>query len=113
MQEADRAPDNGLSLYERIYAAIAEVPPGRVTTYGTIGAIVGCPARVVGYALHHLRHTDREVPWQRVINARGGISTYGAEQRRLLQQEGVVFDEDGFIDLDRWGWESWSKPGDP
>ena len=104
---------DGETLYEQIYAVVEAIPPGYVTTYGRIGREVGCPARVVGYALHHLRHVARDVPWQRVINARGGISTYGVEQRRLLEQEGVVFDEDGFVDLDRWGWEGWSAPSDP
>jgi methylated-DNA-protein-cysteine methyltransferase-like protein len=92
------------TLYERIYAAVEAIPPGFVTTYGRVGRDVGCPARVVGYALHHLRHVDRDVPWQRVVNVRGRISTYGAEQRRLLEQEGIVFDDDGTIDLKRWGW---------
>lgn len=92
------------ALYERIYDTVCQVPPGRVTTYGAIGSMVGCPARVVGYALHHLRHVSRDVPWQRVINARGGISTHGAEQRRLLEAEGVVFDDRGLVDLVRWGW---------
>ncbi len=95
------------SLYDQIYDLVCQVPPGRVTTYGTVGALVGCPARVVGYAMHHLRHTTREVPWQRVINARGGISTHGFEQRRLLEAEGIIFDEHGRVDLRRWGW-----PGD-
>jgi methylated-DNA-protein-cysteine methyltransferase-like protein len=91
------------SLYERIYAAVRTVPPGRVTTYGTIGRLIGCPARVVGYAMHHLRHGNPDVPWQRVINARGGISTYGAEQRKLLEEEGVAFDANGCVDLQVWG----------
>ena len=92
------------TLYERIYDAISAIPSGRVSTYGTIGGMVGCPARVVGYALHHLRHTEHDVPWQRVINARGGISTHGDHQRALLEAEGVVFDERGTVDLERWGW---------
>lgn len=92
------------TLYERIYETVRAVPPGRVTTYGTIGRLVGCPARVVGYALHHLRHSAHAVPWQRVINAQGGISTHGADQRRLLEDEGVVFDDRGYVDLSRWGW---------
>jgi methylated-DNA-protein-cysteine methyltransferase-like protein len=93
------------TLYDRIYTAVEAIPPGFVTTYGQIGRRVGCPARVVGYALHNLRHVERDVPWQRVINARGTISTYGAEQRRLLEQEGISFDQDGSIDLARWGWD--------
>ncbi len=97
-------PETPTSLYERIYDTVCLVPPGRVTTYGTVGFLVGCPARVVGYALHHLRRGTREVPWQRVINARGGISTYGGKQRRLLEAEGVAFDTRGCVDLARWGW---------
>ncbi len=92
------------TLYDRIYAEVCAIPPGRVSTYGTIGAIVGCPARVVGYALHHLRDVNRDVPWQRVINARGMISTHGDEQRRLLEAEGVQFDDQGQVDLARYGW---------
>lgn len=96
---------SGASLYERIFDCVQQVPAGRVTTYGMIGHIVGCPARVVGYALHHLRMVDRpEVPWQRVINVQGRISTYGSEQRALLEREGISFDEQGRTDLQRFGW---------
>ena len=104
MRYYTRMLDTPASLYDRIYAAVRAVPSGRVTTSGTIGFFVGCPARVVGYALHHLQG-DQDVPWQRVINARGGISTHGAEQRQLLEAEGVVFDDQGHTDLGRWGWE--------
>lgn len=98
---------DGTSLYERIFRCVQRIPYGHVTTYGMIGRIVGCPARVVGYALHHLRHVQRpDVPWQRVINARGMISTYGNAQRRLLEAEGVEFDTEGRIDLARWGWHA-------
>ncbi len=91
-------------LYEQIYDLVRAIPVGRVTTYGTIGEIVGCPARVVGYAMHHLRHTNHDVPWQRVINARGGISTHGNQQRDILEAEGIIFEQDGTVDLPRWIW---------
>jgi methylated-DNA-protein-cysteine methyltransferase-like protein len=98
-------PQDASNLYERIYRCVRDIPPGRVAAYGTVGALVGCPARVVGYALHHLRHVARaDVPWQRVINVRGTISTYGNEQRHLLEAEGVVFDEQGRVDFSKFGW---------
>ncbi len=93
-------------LYSRIYALIRCIPPGHVTTYGTIGLMLSCPARVVGYALHYLRTSvDEPVPWQRVINYKGGISTLGPEQRHLLEAEGVIFDDVGRVDLHRFGWD--------
>jgi methylated-DNA-protein-cysteine methyltransferase-like protein len=72
-------------LYKRIYALVAQVPPGKVATYGDIAEIVGnCDARAVGYALNALP-SDRaaEVPWQRIVNSQGGISTRGIEQRAM------------------------------
>jgi methylated-DNA-protein-cysteine methyltransferase-like protein len=97
-------------LYERIYAVICQVPPGKVSTYGQIAAIVGrsCTAREVGYALAALKAGDRGVPWQRVINSQGEISLPdegGEIQRRLLEAEGIGFDARGRIDLDRFGWD--------
>ena len=99
-------------LYERIYAAVRQVPFGRVTTYGTVARLVGgCSAQMVGFALAALpsRGESEPVPWQRVINAQGRISPHGAgfgtfEQRDLLEAEGVEFDAEGKIDLARFGW---------
>lgn len=96
---------DGERLYERIFAQVRQVPPGRITTYGTIGGLVGCPARVVGYALHHLRSLEQpDVPWHRVINVQGRISTHGSLQRQLLEAEGIPFDATGRADLGRFGW---------
>lgn len=95
-------------LYERIYLVVAEVPAGQVTTYGDVARIVGgtCDARLVGYAMADLGRypVRRPVPWQRVINAQGGISTRGPEQRRLLEAEGVTFDDKGRVLLARHRW---------
>jgi alkylated DNA nucleotide flippase Atl1 len=66
-------------LYERIYAMVRRIPPGKVTTYGRIAELVGgCTARMVGYAMAALkRGAAPDVPWQRVINAQGKISIHG------------------------------------
>ena len=98
-------------LYDRIYDMVRQIPPGRVTTYGRIAELVGgCTARMVGYAMAALkRGTAPDVPWQRVINAKGKVSVHGdgfgnAMQRVILEQEGVVFDLNGRVDFELFGW---------
>jgi methylated-DNA-protein-cysteine methyltransferase-like protein len=99
------------SFFEEVYSVVSVIPPGRVMTYGQIAAYLGNPraARTVGWALSSLP-AGMEVPWHRVINSQGRIS--GApegfrahEQRSLLEEEGVVFDETGRIDLAECAWD--------
>lgn len=104
-------------LYDRIYAMVKRVPPGKVTTYGRVAELVGgCSARMVGYAMAALKSgTAPEVPWQRVINAQGKISIHGdgignAMQRILLEQEGVLFDQQGKVDFSIFGWPGPEEP---
>jgi len=96
--------------YERIYAIVRRIPAGRVATYGQIAAIEGrASARMVGWAMAALP-AGSDVPWQRVINARGEVSERAggggtARQRERLAAEGVFFDRRGRVDLARAGWE--------
>jgi methylated-DNA-protein-cysteine methyltransferase related protein len=94
------------ALYERIYDAAEQVPYGMVATYGDIATIVGggCDARTVGYALNELPKERAGVPWQRIINREGGISTRGLTQRQILEQEGVEFDARGHVIMARFHW---------
>jgi methylated-DNA-protein-cysteine methyltransferase-like protein len=95
-------------LYPRIYDVVRHIPSGRVATYGQVAAVVGpsVTAQQVGEAMAALRHDQAEppVPWQRVINAQGKVST-GPRQQQLLEQEGVVFNAKGHTDLHRFGWQ--------
>ncbi len=99
-------------LYERIYAVVRQVPRGYVTTYGQVARMVGgISAQMVGFALAALRERapGEEVPWQRVINAQGKISPHGMGlgthiQRQLLEEEGILFDVEGRVDLSVFGW---------
>jgi methylated-DNA-protein-cysteine methyltransferase-like protein len=108
---------NTLSKHQRIYAVVRQIPPGYVATYGDIAVLAGLPghARLVGYALHALpEFTD--VPWQRVINAKGTISLGSAypggelHQRHLLEAEDVAFDANGKVDLKRFRWQARFNP---
>lgn len=99
--------DEARPEYERIYRVVCQIPRGVVTTYGDVAKIAGggIDARTVGEALNALpKDRAQEIPWQRVINARGGISTRGMVQRTLLEEEGIVFGVDGRTDLRRFGW---------
>ena len=117
---------------ERVYEIVRLVPYGQVTTYGFVSTLAGMPrhARQVGWALHTLPdelvwgaagdvrntagsgqdgHTDagREaqlgrVPWHRVVNAKGQVSTHPDEagtyrQIALLREEGIDVTDDGVL----------------
>lgn len=90
--------------FERFYALVRQIPRGKVTTYGQLGAMCGiADSRIAGDAMR----VAKDVPWQRVINARGQISLKGEtgkRQRTLLAEEGVIFDEQGTVDFARYGW---------
>ncbi|MHB8773083.1 MAG: MGMT family protein [Syntrophales bacterium] len=96
--------------YSRIREIVSRIPRGKVATYGQIATLAGMSghARQVGYALHSLPDGSA-VPWQRVINRNGRISLRAypsAEhlQRALLEDEGVLFDDEGSIDLTKHRW---------
>lgn len=103
-----RHPDLPDVLKLRIYEVVQQVPAGSVSTYGDIAAIVGggIDAWTIGQALNQIPKQGAEaVPWQRIVNAQGGISTTGPMQRQLLEAEGIVFDGSGKIDLRRFRWK--------
>ena len=94
---------------------VRRIPRGRVATYGQVAELAGLPgrARQVGYALHALRDGDA-LPWQRVINARGEVSTRSEPgmdsiQRQVLEAEGLTFDAAGRIDLSQQQWRPRSR----
>ncbi len=99
------------SAYDYIYTVVRQIPTGRVATYGQVAELAGLMGkpRVVGYALY--RVTDAEdVPWHRVINAKGEVSRSphrnGTDylQQSLLEAEGIEFDAFGRVSLERYRW---------
>ena len=90
---------------------VRRIPSGWVATYGQVAAMAGMPrrARLVGRVLQRLDPATN-VPWHRVVNARGevsfSLSRNGGDvlQRRLLEKEGVEFDDNNRLDLERNRW---------
>ena len=98
-----------LTYRDMVFEIVKEIPAGKVASYGQISRLIpGCTARMVGYALASLPNQSG-VPWQRVINSKGKISPHGAGfgsamQRKLLEEEGVIFDSENRIDFKVFGW---------
>lgn len=102
-------------FYQQVYAVVRRIPRGRVTSYGRIAAMLGRPnaARAVGYALAALagkRQPAPPLPWYRVINHAGRISTPDMDggaslQMKLLRAEGVAVSDDLRVDLSVYLWE--------
>lgn len=97
------------NLMARTFALVRACPEGRVTTYGWIGRALGYPrgARMIGWFMNE---ASADVPAQRVINSKGelsGIWAFGPPERmrQLLEDEGIVFNADGRVDLKRYGWD--------
>ena len=107
---------------QKVWDLVRLIPPGKVSTYGKIAALLPTPpgmdlkaylafgARWVGGAMAACPH---DVPWQRVINSQGKVSLRpsggGEHQRELLESEGVVFNEHDRVDLKIYAWDGPSE----
>lgn len=94
---------------ERVYKIVRQIPKGRLMTYGQIAEILGegYTARTIGYTMHGA--DEESIPWQRVINSQGACSTGRMTmpvnlQQQMLESEGVVFNEKGKCDLEKYRW---------
>ena len=92
-------------IYE-VLAAVEEIPEGKVATYGQIAKLIGRDknARLVGRILSG---SDRygNYPCHRVVNRNGRTAPGWAEQRTLLEQEGVRFTSSGLVDMAKFRWK--------
>lgn len=99
-------------VFEKIYRLVLRIPRGRVMTYGQIARLLEerYSPRLVGWAMHATPSDGRNIPWHRVINSRGGVSTGRVilaepdRQRLMLEAEDVRFDERGHCDLSVYQW---------
>jgi methylated-DNA-protein-cysteine methyltransferase-like protein len=93
---------------ERVFRIVRLIPRGRVMTYGQIAEILGegYTPRTVGFVMHS---SNDKTPWHRVVNAQGGCSTRGIvlphdKQQRMLEAEGVSFNDRGRCELQKYLW---------
>jgi methylated-DNA-protein-cysteine methyltransferase-like protein len=100
---------NEQTYREKVYKIVRTIPQGRVMTYGRIAEILGegYTPRTIGFVMH-AADTQND-PWQRVINSQGACSTGKMTmpvnlQQKMLEDEGVLFDEKGRCDLKVYGW---------
>jgi methylated-DNA-protein-cysteine methyltransferase-like protein len=94
---------------ERVYEIVRRIPAGRVMTYGQISEMLGegYMPRTVGFVMHAA--DTEKIPWQRVINSQGACSTGKMTmpvnlQQKILEDEGIEFDEKGRCDLKIYLW---------
>ena len=96
-------------FFERVWGVVAEIPLGKVTTYGHIASYLGAnrSARAVGWAMQAA--VGSELPCHRVVNRKGELSgkhrfetPYVMEER--LRAEGVTFDDQGSVNLKAHLW---------
>ncbi len=97
-------------LTKNIYEVVKKIPSGSVLSYGRVAALAGNPraSRIVGFALHN-NPEPSVIPCHRVVFKDGKICTgfaFGGEavQRKLLEDEGVIFLPDGRVDMEKSLW---------
>lgn len=92
---------------QRVEALVAQIPRGRVMTYGQLAALCGNAraARIVGGIAHF---GDPALPWQRVVNKQGGLAAGypgGRQAHKMhLESEGVVVSADYIVNVRKLLW---------
>lgn len=100
-----RTVGNGEGFAAAVYAVVAQIPPGKVLTYGRIAALAGYPgrARMVGRLMSGAS-TEHGLPCHRVVNSVGRLAPCWSQQAALLRQEGVAVRENGCVDMKKHLW---------
>ena len=90
-----------------VLSAVAEIPEGKVATYGQIARLIGYPktARLVARVLSHAEYYG-DYPCHRVVNATGRLAPGWAAQATLLQAEGVVLRDATHVSLKLYRWKA-------
>ncbi|MDO5663802.1 MAG: MGMT family protein [Bacteroidia bacterium] len=93
-------------FYQEVYNIVKQIPLGRVMTYGQIARLIAKPqhSRMVGKSLHEAP-SELNLPCHRVVNSKGRLAPFWHKQRILLREEGILFKENGCVDLKKHLWQ--------
>ena len=99
-------------FFEDVFDVVAQIPKGRVTSYGAIAQYLGTKmsARMVGWAMNASHHSTRPIPAQRVVNRNGMLTgkTHFATptlMEELLKKDGVKVENDTVVDFKSIFWD--------
>ena len=93
---------------KRVYDLVAQIPRGKVMTYGQIAAL--CGAAWAAWEVGQIAHTGpSDLPWQRVVNKQGGLAAGWpgggkAAHAEVLRAEGVAVSDDFIVDIGTLLW---------
>lgn len=101
-----------ISFFQRVYSTVAQIPHGRVTSYGAIARYLGSgrSARMVGWAMNHSHHVEGNIPAHRVVNRAGmltGKHHFGSPglMQQLLENEGIGVEDDQIYNFEHYFWD--------
>jgi methylated-DNA-protein-cysteine methyltransferase-like protein len=100
------------NFFELVHEVARQIPRGRVTSYGAIGAALGTrlSARMVGWAMNACHLASRPVPAHRVVNSQGLLTgrhhfNPPEKMQQLLEKEGIVVKNDKVVEFARLFWD--------
>ena len=100
------SPEEARVFNDDVLNIVSQIPQGKVTTYGIIAALAGWPSysRMVGRTLRYSPEAA-SLPCHRVVNKEGRTAPGWSLQRILLEAEGIIFKDNGHVDMRRHLWE--------
>ena len=99
-------------FFNLVYQVVAEIPLGRVTSYGAIAQYLGAKgsSRMVGWAMNASHGVKPKVPAHRVVNRNGMLSGKAhfetpTQMQELLEKEKIKVQNETVVDFDKLFWD--------
>lgn len=105
-------PKNQRNFFEDVFDVVRQIPPGRVTNYGSIATYLGSglSSRMVGWAMNASHAAFPPVPAQRVVNRNGMLTgkhhfATPTLMQELLEKEGITIEKDTVVEFKQRFWD--------